>query len=113
MAAAAVASLPAMPKAMFRPIIENKPLSRKPVSFDFDPKEHLAYEKPESIVMMKDIGYKEDTGVSPVAVSQPFRLFSTEAVQRFRDEVLSEEVLTNCFQKSNIAACQIRGMAPK
>jgi len=62
---------------------------------------------------MKDIGYREDTGVSPVAVSQPFRLFSQEAVERFREEVLSDEVRAKYSYKSNLAPLQVRGYAPK
>ena len=63
--------------------------------------------------MMEDIGYSADTGVSPVAVSQPFRLFSTECIQKFRDEVLTDEVMKNCLYQSNLAACQLRGYATK
>lgn len=62
---------------------------------------------------MKDIGYSDETGISPVAVSQPFRLFSNEAVEKFREEVLSEEVMTKCSYKSNIAPLQLRGHVPK
>lgn len=107
------AAQPAAPKATFKPIIQNQATKRKLQHIEFDPKEHITFEQPESILMMKDIGYREDTGVSPVAVSQPFRLFSTECIQKFRDEALSETVMQNCLHKSNLAACQIRGYAPK
>ncbi|TKA75184.1 hypothetical protein B0A55_05170 [Friedmanniomyces simplex] len=104
---------PGLPKAVFKPIIQSQATKRKLEHVDFDPLEHLALEEPKSIVMMKDIGYSEDTGISPVAVSQPFRLFTTECIQKFRDEVLSDEVLEKCSYKSNIAALQVRGYAPK
>lgn len=114
MATASVMTAPAMPKPTFKPIISNStPVKRKHGHVEFEPQQHLAFEEPESVVMMKDIGYSENTGVSPVAVSQPFRLFTTEAVQKFRDEVLSEQVMQNCLYKSNLAACQLRGYATK
>lgn len=116
MAAAGVLRQPAMQPSMpttFKPIIKNGATKRKLAGIDFDPKQHLAYQPPESIIMMKDIGYAEDTGVSPVAVSQPFQLFTPEAIQKFRDEVLSPDVMKNCFYKSSLAACQLRGYAPK
>lgn len=113
MATAEVLPPVAPPKALFKPIIKNEDVKRKLEYVEFDPAQHIAFEPPESIVLMTDIGYTEETGISPVAVSQPFRLFSTEAVQKFRDECLSDEVFANCSTKSNIAACQLRGYAPK
>ncbi|ORX96060.1 hypothetical protein BCR34DRAFT_498011 [Clohesyomyces aquaticus] len=79
----------------------------------FEPKKHLAYTPPSKIVMMKDIGYSEDAGVSPVAVSQPFQLFSPEGIQQMRAEIFKPEVAENCSYSSNIAACQLRGYASK
>jgi len=46
----------------------------------FNPRVHLAYEAPKHIHTMEDIGYSATSGVSPVAVSEPFRLFSEDAV---------------------------------
>lgn len=97
----------------FGPIIQKQAAKRNVSTTDFNPEEHLAFEEPEGVITMKDIGYREDIGVSAVAVSQPFRLFTTECVNRFRDEVLSEQVMKNCLFESNIAACQIRGYAEK
>jgi len=48
-----------------------------------------------------------------VAVSQPFKLFSDEAVQQMRSEILQPQVMENCGYQSNIAASQVRGYAPK
>jgi len=114
---ASLISPPAIPEPAalkkFGPIIQTQAAKRKVSTTEFNPKDHLAFEEPEGVIMMKDIGYREDTGVSPIAVSQPFRLFTTECVDRFRDEVLSEQVMHNCLVESNIAACQIRGYAEK
>jgi hypothetical protein len=80
---------------------------------DFEASKHLAFEMPE-VVMMEDIGFAKDAGVSPVAVSKPFQLFSHEAVQQMRREVLDvrDNHPENVFS-SNIAPCQLRGYAPK
>ncbi|KAK5675755.1 hypothetical protein LTS10_011482 [Elasticomyces elasticus] len=114
MATASVMPMPGLPTAAFKPIIvQSQAMKRKLEHVDFTPREHLAFEEPESVLQMTDIGFSEDTGVSPVAVSQPFRLFTPECIQKFRDEVLSEEVLEKCSYKSNLAAMQLRGYAPK
>lgn len=105
--------MPAGPKPSFKPIIENNSAKRKLDATEFDPKEHLAYKAPEEIIMMKDIGYDETTGVSPVAVSQPFQLFAPETIQKFRDEILQPEIMDKYLYKSNLAACQVRGYAAK
>ncbi|KAI4198614.1 MAG: hypothetical protein LQ350_005205 [Teloschistes chrysophthalmus] len=78
---------------------------------DFDPKKHLQYEAPAKIHTMQDLGLPEGTGVSPVAVSEPFRLFASEAVHRMRQEVLQKGVWDNCQYSSNLAQCQLRGFA--
>lgn len=95
----------------FKPIIENTKGESK--SQDFYPAEHLAFTPPEQVIMMTDLGYPEDMGVSPVAVSQPFKLFSNEAIQQMRAEILHPDVMKHCGYQSNIAASQVRGYAPK
>lgn len=63
-----------------------------PIGKLFDPTKHLTYEEPSDIHTMEDIGYPSSNGVSPVAVSEPFRLFSEEAVNLMRREILDPEV---------------------
>ncbi|TID27458.1 Aminopeptidase 2 [Venturia nashicola] len=98
-------------KPGFKPIIDNTREESKPQ--DFNPTEHLTFTPPEQVIMMTDLGYPADMGVSPVAVSQPFKLFSDEAVQQMRSEILHPEVMKHCGYQSNIAASQLRGYAPK
>lgn len=81
----------------------------KPHASTFQPDQHLAFQPPENIVSMKDIGYGEGVGISPMAVSQPFQLFSPKAVQNFRNEILSPKVLEKYSCHSNIAASHLRG----
>lgn len=117
MAAVATQSISLPPRPNYKPIIQNvaaeKAPEQKTMGSVFQPEKHLAYKEKAEVIMMKDIGYPEDCGVSPVAVSKPFPLFSQEAIHEMRSEILQKEVMENCSYSSNIAACQIRGYAPK
>lgn len=95
-----------------QPIIET--MSTNTMSTDdFDPKKHLNFTPPAKTLTMSDLKLPESTGVSPFAVSDPFQLFTQEAVQRMRAEIFSKEVLENCKYSSNLAQCQLRGFAAK
>ena len=87
--------------------------SKPPSNDEFDPKKHLAFILPSKTYTMEDIKLPRDTGVSSFAVSEPFQLFTEEAVRRMRAEILSREVWENCQYSSNLAQCQLRGFAPK
>ena len=103
----------APPQPNFTPIIEAaeaKHNTHRPIRFN--PAKHLSFAPPPEVFSMEDLGL-EGVGVSPVAVSQPFQLFSEEAVEHFRAEVLNPEVMKNCRFQSNLAACQLRGYSPK
>lgn len=114
MAAVATQRVSTVPRPNRKPIIEHVATQKVAQNVvDFDPKKHLVNAPTPPVVMMKDIGYAEDVGVSPVAVSQPFQLFSHEAVQQMRREIFKPEVMEHCSFSSNLAACQLRGYAPK
>lgn len=80
---------------------------------DFDPKKYLDFEPPSKVYTMADLKLPEGTGVSSFAVSEPFQLFTYEAVQRMRAEIFRQEVWDNCQYSSNLAQCQLRGFAAK
>ena len=77
----------------------------------FDPQRHLNFSPPSKVYSMGDLDLPEDTGVSQVAVSEPFPLFTEETIYRMRAEVLSDAVWDNCQYSSNLAQCQLRGFA--
>ncbi|CAL3964284.1 hypothetical protein PZA11_001679 [Diplocarpon coronariae] len=79
----------------------------------FNPAQHLAFEEPKHIHTMEELGFSASKGVSPVAVSDPFPLFSQEAISVMRSEVLDPEVQEKYSYASDIAPRQIRGYAPK
>lgn len=78
----------------------------------WNPDQHLAYQPPANIVTMKDIGL-EGHGISTTAVSDPFPLFSKEAIMQVRREVFSEEVMKHCRYGSDFTANMVRGMGPE
>lgn len=81
-------------------------------SVRFDPKIHLDCIPPKKFTTMKDIGY-EGRGISPIAVTEPFSLFTQEAIKQMRADIFSKEVLENCQVSSSFASHMIRAYAPK
>jgi len=93
-------------------LMDNMPSLGTPEVVTFNPELHLSFEQPTKLHMMKDLGLG-DKGISPVAVSEPFPLFTAGAIKQMRSEVLSQAVFDNCKYSSNLAHCQLRGLAPK
>ncbi|KAI1827961.1 hypothetical protein F4861DRAFT_235464 [Xylaria intraflava] len=111
---ATIASQPSLArtKSNLVPIISQTPVSEG--SHDaFTPSKHLAFNEMPTMHTMQELGFPEDIGVSPIAVSEPFRLFTEEAIMRMRQEVLSPEVFQNCQYSSNLAHCYLRGFVNK
>jgi hypothetical protein len=75
----------------------------------FDPKKHMSFQPPSKIHTMKEIGL-EGQGISANAVSEPFPLFTKEAIKQMRAEVFSESVLENCQYSSTFIKNMTRGM---
>ncbi|KAH7376946.1 hypothetical protein B0T11DRAFT_347245 [Plectosphaerella cucumerina] len=75
----------------------------------FNPEKHIAFQKPESILSMKEIGL-EGCGVSINAASAPFNLFSHDAIRQMRREIFSEQVLKECQYSSTFNKNMVRGM---
>lgn len=79
----------------------------KPVAWN--PEQHLAYQAPAKITTMKEIGL-EGHGISKNAVTDPFPLFSKDAMMQMRREIFSEPVLQDCRYSSDFIANMVRGM---
>src|SRR5689334_4099420 len=67
----------------------------QPKKQEFDPAKHLSFTPPSRTYSMEEIGLP-NKGISPVAVSEPFPLFTLDAIKQMRAEVLSKDVLENC-----------------
>ena len=91
-----------LPQAL---IDQARSIEREP----FDATKHIAFHPPERVYTMEQIGL-EGHGISPVAVSEPFSLFTTEAVKQMRAEIFSEPVLRDCQYASTFAKNMVRGM---
>ncbi|KAJ5106955.1 hypothetical protein N7456_003630 [Penicillium angulare] len=78
----------------------------------FDPKVHLAYQRPKAIHTMEDIKL-QPSPISQVASTDPFQLLSNEGVKAFRRELFSKNVLENCSFPTRPGSVQLRGMAPR
>ncbi|BGP14824.1 hypothetical protein JCM10213_002737 [Rhodosporidiobolus nylandii] len=72
----------------------------------FDPAVHLCHEPPESKITMKELAL--DGGISPVGVTAPFPLFTRAAVEEFRREILSTDVLDKYSVEWELAPMQAR-----
>lgn len=75
----------------------------------FDAERHANFQAPSKVYTMKEIGL-EGHGVSPIAASEPFRLFTEDAIKQMRAEVFSEPVLEGCQFSSTFNKNMIRGM---
>jgi len=95
-----------------KPVINRTPAKNLGTD-DFNPKKHIDFKPPSKIHTMADLMLSEGLGVSPFAVSEPFQLFTQEAVQRMRAEIFQNQVWENCQYSSNLAQCQLRGFAAK
>ncbi|KAK3334217.1 hypothetical protein B0T19DRAFT_352560 [Cercophora scortea] len=97
----------------FQPTNTTTTTANHPTKDAFDPAKHLNFTPPSKTYSMTDLGLPEGTGISPLAVSEPFPLFTQEAVMRMREEVLSKDVMSNCQYSSHLAQAQLRGYANK
>ena len=89
----------------------SKKASNTPDRVTFDPSKHLNFTPPSKVYTMEELGYAGNKGVSPVGVSEPFPLFSVEAIQQMRTEVLAPEVREKYEYSSDLAQSQLRGYA--
>lgn len=78
----------------------------------FSPESHIGFNKFPKTYSMSDIELP-DSPLSSFAVSEPFQLFTVEAIQRMRAEIFKPEVMENFSYSSNLAQCQLRGYAAK
>lgn len=100
-------------KAQNGKLATNRDAAEQMEDIQFDAKRHLSFTPPSKVYTMRELGYSDQVGVSPVGVSEPFQLFSAEAIKQIRKEVLSENVWNHYRFSSNIAQCQLRGFAPE
>lgn len=79
----------------------------------FNSEKDIAFSPPQKIYKMTDIGYTDTTGISPIAASEPFQLFSKDAIERFRSEIFQPDVMANCRYTGDLGVFMLRGYASK
>ncbi|KAL6238581.1 hypothetical protein BDW75DRAFT_201037 [Aspergillus navahoensis] len=77
----------------------------------FNPPKHLNFHPPKTIYTMEQIGLNGH-GISPHAATEPFPLFTQEAIAQMRAEISDEKVLAECQYSSTFNRHMIRGMGP-
>ncbi|KAJ3960406.1 hypothetical protein N0V92_002943 [Colletotrichum tropicale] len=89
-------------KLSFKPIIKDelRPTSSERPTATFNPDQHLAFVEEPKKLTLKDVSLPEDIGISPVACSEPFPLFTEEAIQTMRQEIFTTEVWENCLHST-------------
>ncbi|RDW57452.1 hypothetical protein BP6252_13790 [Coleophoma cylindrospora] len=111
---AEVATRITTPALTVEPIIREKLRSLSPANRTiFDPEKHLSFVHEPEVLSLEDLDLPKDSGISPVAVSQPFPLFNEDAIRNMREEILTHEVWDNCLHSTEFAGCQLRGHCPK
>jgi hypothetical protein len=94
-----------------KPRIRTKDVLPQSGRVSFNPSKHLEFSPPSKVYTMRELGYPDSRGVSPIGVSEPFPLFTEDAVKQMREEVLCDEVWAQYQYSSNLAKCQLRGYA--
>ncbi|KAE8367973.1 hypothetical protein BDV27DRAFT_57668 [Aspergillus caelatus] len=78
----------------------------------FYAEKHVNFKFPKRIITMKEIGL-EGAGITSTAISEPFTLFTEEAIKQMRAEIFSRQVLEKYQVGSDLAANMIRGYCPE
>lgn len=103
-----------VPQLKLKPILKDQLRPSRPTAqANFNPEKHLSFCDEPKTLSLADVALPEDAGISQVACSHPFPLFSEEAIGIMRDEIFTTEVWKNCLYSTEFAACQLRGHCPK
>jgi len=83
----------------------------QPVSFD--PAKHLCFQPPTGVYTLKDLQISEESGISPIAITQPFPLFSPDGVRQLRKDLFRKEILDYYQWPVSDKVCKLRGFGKK
>ena len=79
-------------------------------STTFDPEAHLCIQAPRGLITLEELGLSGESAISPVAITQPFPLFSAECVKLMRADLFRREVVEKHASRSSFNGCyKIRG----
>ncbi|EXJ79430.1 hypothetical protein A1O3_08932 [Capronia epimyces CBS 606.96] len=83
-------------------------LSAEAVSH-FDPSIHLCFQPPKSIITLKELLLSEENAISPVAITEPFPLFTLEGVKQMRADLFRKEVVERHGNRTKPHCYKMRG----
>ena len=78
----------------------------------FDATKHVNFVPPLKVYTMEELGL-EGQGISSNAISEPFSLFTEEAIRQMRGELFSQKVLDKHQYASSFCSNMIRGHCPE
>lgn len=76
---------------------------------NFDPSKHLCFEPPKSLVTLKELLLSEKNAISPVAITEPFPLFTLEGVKQMRADLFRAEVVNKHAYRTKSRCFKMRG----
>ncbi|KIW73249.1 hypothetical protein PV04_01382 [Phialophora macrospora] len=87
-----------------------EPLVTSPAApIRFDPAEHLCFEPPKSVITLKELLLSESNAISPVAITEPFPLFTLEGVKQMRADLFRKEVVNKHGDRTKKNCYKMRG----
>jgi len=75
----------------------------------FDPEKHLCFEPPQSFISLKELLLSEENAISPVAITDPFPLFTVEGVKQMRSDLFRREVVEKYGDRTQPGCYKMRG----
>ena len=95
------------------PPVDIPTLLNDPQRVHFDPKIHLRFDLPEKVYTLEDLKYPFKQQAGNVAATDPFPIFTREAIVEMRRELFAARTFQNCMSKRRAGSVQIRGAAPQ
>ncbi|KAJ9608213.1 hypothetical protein H2200_007201 [Cladophialophora chaetospira] len=75
----------------------------------FDPVAHLCFQPPTSVVTLQELLLPEKDAVSPVAITEPFPLFTLEGVKQMRADLFRKEIVNRYGDRTKRNCYKMRG----
>jgi len=83
--------------------------SKNPCGSCFNPDKHLRFSQPKKVYKLEEFLLNPPSATSPVAITEPFPLFTEEGVQELRSDIFRREVVDKHGRKQKAGIYIIRG----
>lgn len=75
----------------------------------FNAGKHLRFKAPQKVYTMKELGLNPPTATSPVAITEPFPLFSMEGIKELRKDIFRPDVVSKHAWRQKPGVFIVRG----